>query len=143
MTHIFNQVRSSPTGCFPAKITGMHYYQGAGRSSNPHTTGLALLEILLLPLSRKSSGFPHRSESAPSSPSPSLLLCALPVGNGHCHNRKESPMKPIDALEQGFPNCGSHLPPHLSREKRGNSDGPGPGSCRKLPPKLFPPKKIL
>lgn len=37
-----------------------------------------LFDILFLPLSRKSSVFPHHSESAPSSPSPFLLLCESP-----------------------------------------------------------------
>lgn len=64
------------------------------------TTLLAqkLFEILLLPLSRKSSVFPHHSESAPSSPSPFLLLCESPGGNRNHNYRQGSRIHSSNAL---------------------------------------------
>lgn len=57
-----------------------------------------LLEILLLPLSEKSSVFPHHSESALSSPSPFLLLCESPDGNRNHNYRPSSRINSSSAL---------------------------------------------
>lgn len=64
------------------------------------TTVLAqkLLEILLLPLSRKSSVFPHHSESVLSSPSPFLLLCESPGGKRNHNYRQGSRIRSSNAL---------------------------------------------
>lgn len=53
---------------------------------------------LLLPLSKKSSVFPHHSESAPSSPSPFLLLCESPDGNRNHNYRPSSRINSSSAL---------------------------------------------
>lgn len=58
----------------------------------------SFLEILLLPLSKKSSVFPHHSESAPSSPSPFPLLCESPGGNRHHNYRQGSRIHSSKAL---------------------------------------------
>lgn len=84
----------------PRFLPGCWHDHSLEKTEESSTTLLAqkLFEILLLPLSRTSSVFPHHSESAPSSPSPFLLLCESPGGNRHHNYRQGSRTHSSNAL---------------------------------------------
>lgn len=84
-----------------------------------------LLEILLLPLSKKSSVFPHHSESALSSPSPFLLLCESPDGNRNHNYRPSSRINSSSALATLLKSNILPLYPEKALKKKLRAQSPG------------------